>query len=66
MLGGQFGKRVGAGGGTRQKYDYHVTDYKAALRHFAEHESVRALVTKLALQAAKAGGLVPGVTATPK
>lgn len=57
QAGGQRGRKTGL----REVTSYVVIDHAAALAFFAESESVRELVQKLASQACKAGVTVPGV-----
>lgn len=58
------GGGVGRAAGLRTEWVGVVTDYKATLAHFAEHEDVKALIEKLVARAVKAGKgqtKIPGV-----
>ena len=57
QAGGQRGRKTGL----REVTRYVVTDHKAALTFFCEHDDVRELIAKLAERAGKAGVNVPGV-----
>jgi len=59
------GGGVGRAAGLRTEYVPEITDYDAALAHFAHHDDVRALVDKLVKAATRAGKSqtrIPGVT----
>ena len=59
------GGGVGRAAGLRTEYVPEITDYAAALQHFANHDDVRALVDKLVKAATRVGKSqtkIPGVT----
>lgn len=58
------GGAVGRAAGLRTEYVPEITDYSAALQHFAQHDDVRAVVDKLVKAATRAGKsqtTIPGV-----
>lgn len=56
--GGQRGRKTGL----REVTLYTVTDHRACLAFFADHEEIKTLVGKLAERVAKTGVAVPGLT----